>query len=199
MQPTDPSLSTWTAFAGDCRVAGGDLAGMAVAVKAWLDSGNDDGRPILVFNDDSGSQVDFDFSGAVSDVLVRFSSTSHFPEAGETEAVAKRGPGRPKLGVVSREVSLLPRHWAWLQAQPGGLSAALRRLVDEGRTANPPAERRRHTQEAAGRFMWAMAGNLRGFEQASRALYADDRARLSAQMTTWPKDIAAHVEALLDR
>ena len=194
--------STWTAFAGHHRVGGGDLATMAIAVKAWLDEGHDDGRPILVFNDDSGAQVDFDFSGAASDVLVRFSSTSAFPSSSSSSTSAeppKRGPGRPKLGVVSREVSLLPRHWAWLEAQPGGLSAALRRLVEEARRDNPPAERRRRTQEAAGRFMWAVAGNLPGFEEASRALYADDRATLLAQMSTWPVDVATHVETLLDR
>lgn len=203
LDPQDPPDldSTWTAFAGHHRIGGGDLATMAIAVKAWLDDGHDDGRPILVFNDDSGAQVDFDFSGAASDVLVRFSSTATFPSTSTSTPVEtpKRGPGRPKLGVVSREVSLLPRHWAWLEAQPGGLSAALRRLVEEAARDNPPAERRRRTQEAAGRFMWAVAGDLPGFEAASRALYADDRATLLTQMATWPVDVATHVETLLDR
>jgi len=108
------------------------------------------------------------------------------------------GPGRPKLGVVSREVSLLPRHWAWLEQGRGGASATLRRLIDEARRADPEGERRRQTTEAAGRFMTVLAGHLPGYEEASRALYAGDTDRLYAQIRDWPDSVQAHLLYLLD-
>ena len=85
----------------------------------------------------------------------------------------------PKLGVVAREVTLLPRHWQWLGSQPGGASVAIRKLVEAARRANQEVDQRRQTQEAAYHFMSAMAGNLPNFEEASRALFANDRGRFS--------------------
>ena len=90
-------------------------------------------------------------------------------------------------------MSLLPRHWDWLETQPNGISAALRRLVDEARKRAPAAERARAARDAASRFMWAMAGDLPGFEEASRALFADDRDRLEKLTSRWPKDVRSHV------
>ena len=110
---------------------------------------------------------------------------------------AKAGPGRPKLGVVSREISLLPRHWEWLEGQPQGASAAIRRLVDEARKRAPDEIQARKAREAAGNFMWAMAGNLANFEEASRALYAGDPERLERQIRNWPQDVRAYVYRLL--
>ena len=111
----------------------------------------------------------------------------------------RAGPGRPKLGVTSREVSLLPRHWEWLEDQGTGVSAALRRLVDEARRREPEAARARRARDAAGCFMWAMAGNLPGFEEASRALYAGDEARLEGLVEGWPPDVRDHALRLARR
>jgi hypothetical protein len=169
---------TYTAFADGRRVASGTLPRMLLATKKHLDAGGD---AVLVFEDWTGRQVDFDFRGRPEDVLAR-----------ATPPEPRRGPGRPRLGVVSREVSLLPRHWEWLEAQPNGISAALRRLVDQARKHEPAGERARAAREAAGRFLWAIAGNLPRFEEASRALYAGDVPRLRAQMKGWPRDIRAH-------
>lgn len=165
-----------TAFAGDRRLATGELASVLAAVKGAVDEGAAD---VLVFDDDTGRQVDFDLRGTLADVLARAA-----PEK------PKPGPGRPKLGVVSREVSLLPRHWEWLEGQPQGASAALRRLVDEARKREPDTRRAR---DAAGRFMWTMAGNLPRFEDATRALYAGDRGTLEALTRGWPADVRDHV------
>jgi hypothetical protein len=107
------------------------------------------------------------------------------------------GPGRPKLGVVCREVSLLPRHWSWLEQHPGGASVALRKLVEDARKRGHGKERARVAWEAAGKFMWVMAGNLSGFEEASRALYAKDQARLVSLIRDWPGDVRSHVERLV--
>jgi hypothetical protein len=107
-----------------------------------------------------------------------------------------RGPGRPRLGVVAREVTLLPRHWEWLGEQPGGASAALRRIVDEARRGSHDKDRVRKAQEAAYRFLSAMAGDLPGFEEANRALFAGDAARFEREVAGWPSDVRDHATTL---
>lgn len=109
---------------------------------------------------------------------------------------AARGRGRPKLGVVAREVTLLPRHWTWLNSQSGGASVALRKLVDAARLAGEGKDRRRDAQEAVYRFATALAGNLPGYEDATRALYADDRARFDELTASWPTDVRHHTQRL---
>lgn len=173
---------TYAAFAGDRLIAAGDLLSMLLQAKAELDRGGT--KDILVFDDQTGRQVDFDFRGSAEEVVER--------------ALPPRqtGPGRPRLGVVSREVSLLPRHWEWLEEQPNGISAALRRLVDEARKREPAASRARRAREATDRFMAAMAGNQPGYEEASRALYAGDEARFCELVRDWPSDVRDHAEKL---
>lgn len=166
-----------TAFAGPRRIASGPLSDIA----ATLVEAERAGTPVLIF-DETGRQRDFDLSGRGAE------PTSGPPD----EAPPRRG--RPKLGVVAREVTLLPRHWEWLSTQRGGASATLRRLVDAARKAddgNPRARR-----DASYRFLTAIAGDLPRYEETIRALYAGDRARFQAQMEGWPEDIAAHALAL---
>ena len=173
---------TYTAFLGTRRVASGPLTSMLLETKAFLD--HDAGGPLLIFEDKTGRQVDFDFRGTPDEVLERAAPSR------------RTGPGRPRLGVVSREVSLLPRHWDWLEQQPNGISAALRRLVDEARKRAPAEERARQAREAASRFMTAMAGNLPGYEEASRALFAKDDQAFMRRIASWPDDVRAHLERL---
>ena len=97
------------------------------------------------------------------------------------------------MGVVSREVTLLPRQWEWLGAQPGGASAVLRRLVDAAKRDGGPQQKRRAAQEAAYRFMLAIAGDFPGYEEATRALFADDRLKLEQCIADWAQDIRVHV------
>lgn len=172
---------TCTAFAGETLIASGPLKTMLPVVKAWFD--RDASALFLIFEDQSGCQVDFDLRGAVDDVVAR-----------ALPAPPRTGPGRPRLGVVSREVSLLPRHWDWLELQPNGASAALRRLVDEARKRDPGKERARLATEATGRILSAMAGNFPGYEEASRALYAAERARFDELILDWPRDIRAYLQ-----
>lgn len=136
---------------------------------------------ILVFEDHSGRQVDFDLRGTFEEVVAR------------ALPPPRTGPGRPKLGVVSREISLLPRHWEWLESQPNGASASLRRLVDQARSQDQGANSARLAIEAAGRFMTSIAGNLPGYEEAYRALYARDHSRLEEFTESWPNDIRVHM------
>lgn len=172
---------TYTAFAGARQVASGLLPEVLAAAKAHLEQ-HPDAEPLLIFHDPTGMQVDFDLRGSLEEVLER-----------AAPAPGRNGPGRPRLGVTSREVSLLPRHWLWLEAQPGGVSAALRRLVEEARKRESPEQRLRRALEAADRFMLTMAGNLPGYEEASRALYARDLGRLEELVQGWPPDVRAYV------
>jgi uncharacterized protein len=191
-----------TAFAGERRIAAGSLVDVALAVRGVV--AREPAAAILVFDDATGAVVDLDLRGAEADIVARLAARAGAAPAGtggdavkEVEE-APRGRGRPKLGVMAREVTLLPRHWDWLAAQPGGASQALRRLVDQARRADDGAGRRRAAREAAYRFMAAMAGDRQGFEEASRALFAGDGARLAQEMAVWPSDIRAHVLKLVD-
>ena len=177
---------TYTAFIGDRLLATGDLKTTLLRTKRRLDRGG--GDAVLIFDDHTGGQVDFDFRGTPEQVLERLPSHPLFAPA---------GPGRPKLGIVCREVSLLPRHWEWLDHQPQGISASLRRLVEEGMRQEPDQERARAARDAAGKFMWSMAGNLPGFEEASRALYAMDLAAFKRLISRWPTHIRSHLSRLL--
>jgi uncharacterized protein len=176
---------TCTAFAGLQRIASGPPEQVALAAKAALDA--DLARPLLVFDDQSGSLVDFDLRGTPQEILARLAIALPGPPAAPA-----RGPGRPKLGVVAREVTLLPRHWDWLGAQPGGASVALRKLVDAARATHAGADRRRLAQQSADRFMSALAGNEPGYEEAARALYAGDPERFEQSMVAWPADVRDH-------
>ena len=118
------------------------------------------------------------------------------PTASEAQAPVKRGRGRPKLGVVAREVTLLPRHWQWLNAQPGGASVALRKLVDAARREHAAGDLRRAAQERAYRFLSAMGGDRPGFEEATRALFARDSAAFEARIAAWPDDVREHATML---
>ncbi|MCK6550574.1 DUF2239 family protein [Myxococcota bacterium] len=171
--------TTYTAFVGPKCVASGSLRDVLPVLKARFDA--DATELVSVFHDDTGREVDFDLRGSLDEVLTR--------ALGPVE----RGPGRPKLGVASREVSLLPRHWEWLEAQPNGISAALRRLVDEARKAEPGRERARRIRAALGAFMTSVAGDRPGYEEATRALFAGETARLEELVKRWPKDVRAYV------
>lgn len=187
---------TCTAFADKERVASGTPLDVVLVCKALVDA--NDGRAFLVFDDESADQLEIDLRGTPQDVLQRFAVDSATSVPEEEEPVAPRSPGRPKLGVVGREVTLLPRHWEWLNAQPGGASVALRRLVERARREYASQDRIRQAQESAFRFMSAMAGDEPGFEEASRALFAGDRERFRTQVAGWPADVAAHATALAE-
>lgn len=180
----------FTAFAGQRRLISGVLADVALAVKA---AQQPDSPPIAIFSDATGRAIDLDLRGTDAQVLARL--TPPGPQAADV-AAEPRGRGRPKLGVVAREVTLLPRHWDWLGAQPGGASVTLRKLVEAARRSNGDSDRHRAARDAAYHFMSAMAGDMPGFEEASRALFADDRRKFTASIAAWPDDIRDHIVRL---
>lgn len=186
----------FTAFAGPQRLASGPLAEVAVAVKKASNSA--DAAPILIFDDTNGRPIDLDLRGTERDVVARLPRPASDPQspADDPSTPEPRGRGRPKLGVIAREVTLLPRHWEWLGTQPGGASVALRKLVEEARRASGDLDRSRAARDAAYHFMSVMAGNLPGFEEASRALFADDRRRFVDIIAGWPEDIRDHIVKL---
>jgi hypothetical protein len=174
--PTDAGL---TAFDGVTRIASGPRAAVTDLLRR-----HEPRHALLVFDDDTGEQVDIDLRAEPGDA----------PSAPVDPP--PRGVGRPRLGVVAREVTLLPRHWDWLGRQPGGASVALRRLVDEARRVNASRDVARASREAAYRFMTAIAGDLPDFDEAARALFAADRARFDSFIARWPEDIATHLRLL---
>ena len=169
------------AFDGDHRLASGPLAEVARAVASAPEPSR-----VLIFLEASGRPIDLDLRGTPDEVVARLQPAP---------VEAPRGPGRPKLGVTAREVTLLPRHWDWLAAQPGGASVALRKLVEEARR-NDGKSQVRIAQTALNRFMSAMAGNLPGFEEAGRALFAGDQAGFDRETRGWPQDIRDYARRL---
>ncbi|MGU7768924.1 DUF2239 family protein [Burkholderia sp. MR1-5-21] len=192
--------SSCTAFEGHRRLATGPLSTIALTIKRAIDAGGAD--TILIFDDTTGRSIDIDLRGSDDDIRARFAQPDDASAQADADtdtgagATEPRGRGRPKLGVVAREVTLLPRHWDWLAAQPGGASVVLRKLVDEARRTRADEDRRRGAKDRAYHFMSAIAGDLPGFEEAVRALYANDPSRMQALIAAWPDDVRDHALAL---
>ena len=188
--------ATFTTFAGERHLITAPLEDMIRNTKNYLDSV--DAVPVLIFENETGRQIDFDFRGTIDEVLAKLRVHPLFvPEPPKEKP--QTGPGRPRLGVQCREVCLLPRHWDWLESQPGGSSAVLRRLVDAARKQVPEKDELGLSRDAAGKFMLVMAGNLPNFEEVTRALYAGKYDQARHLMRDWPIDIRAHAERLVQR
>jgi hypothetical protein len=181
------------AFHNTRRIASGPLREAALAAREVLE--RDPGAHVLLFDADTSRRIELDFRGDVEDLLERVDAIER-PRP-EQAPPSRRGPGRPRLGVVAREVTLLPRHWEWLGKQPGGASVALRRLVEQARKA--PGNDRREAREIAYRFISQMAGDLPGFEEATRALFAGSEPGFRSATRKWPRDVRAHAFELADR
>ncbi|MEZ4388901.1 MAG: DUF2239 family protein [Candidatus Krumholzibacteriia bacterium] len=179
------------AFAGTSRLSEGAPGDVARAVRRPLAAGGP--APVCILDARTSAAVDLAMGGTADQVAewaeARF--------AAQAEAAGQKSRGRPRLGVVAREVTLLPRHWDWLAAQPGGASVTLRKLVDAARKRGGPGEHIRRTQDVVHRFLYTVAGDLPGFEEVARALYAWDRPALDARLAAWPADVVAHAHTLL--
>jgi hypothetical protein len=193
------SDAAYLAFEGDRRIAAGDLREVARAVKQALGRSE---ASVVVFDGSTSAPVELDLRGSLDEVLARLPDISSAPAATADHAALPappRGPGRPKLGVVAREITLLPRHWDWLAQQAGGASVAIRKLVEQARRTGEDKDRIRAAQEAAYRFMSVMAGNKPHYEDAIRALFAPDPARFEKLIADWPADIRDHAAKLAER
>ncbi len=184
----------YTAFAGTRRIASGELRKVALKAKAIVDA--DRWVQVLVFDDVTSALCELDLRGTADDVLRRLPVQPGAAQVESSPSEETRRPGRPKLGVVSREVTLLPRHWDWLAGQPGGASVALRRLVEIARKENKGKDVLRRAQDAAYRFLSALAGNLPQFEEALRAFFAGDQKRFEEITEPWPPDVREHSRKL---
>lgn len=187
-----PSLQkTCTAFAGHEKIADGPVADVALAVHKRLSANPK--LTVLVFDDETSAQVELDLRGSADDILGRLHEDAVGPEE------KRSGPGRPKLGVIAREVTLLPRHWEWLASQRGGASATIRRLIEEAKKSSGDADDRRRAQDAAYKFMNTVAGNLPRFEDALRAFFAGQKASFETAIADWPRDVREHAMKLAGR
>ncbi|MFO1133630.1 MAG: DUF2239 family protein [Rhodoblastus sp.] len=177
---------TFVAFAGPQRIAQGSIDVVARAVHAHQADRRPE--PVLIFDAATSAPIDLDLRGDADAAAAR-ALTQFAPPPAEA-----RGRGRPKLGVEAHEVTLLPRHWDWLRAQPGGASVALRKLVEAA--SRDPRQETRRAQDAAYKFMHALAGDLAHFEEAARALFARDGEGFAARIADWPQDVRDHAQAL---
>jgi hypothetical protein len=187
----------YIAFEQDRCIGTGNLRQVARVAKHWLDRHKD--ASILVFDGRTSAPIDIDFRGSIDDVLARLPETAASAASDDDALPAARGPGRPKLGVVAREITLLPRHWEWLAQQSGGASVALRKLVDAARRTGEDTDRVRLAREAAYHFMSVMAGNKPHYEDAIRALFAGEAARFEKLIAEWPADVRDHTARLAER
>lgn len=184
----EPVFKPCTAFDGHRLLSAGPLSDVALAVKRASQAGAS--GPLLVFDDATGRVVDLDLRGSKADIIARLAEEGPAsPSSSSATPAEPAGRGRPKLGVVGREVTLLPRQWDWLAAQPGGASVTLRKLVEEARRSGSTKQKMREAQEAAYRFISAVAGDLPGYEEATRALFAGNRAAFEQQVASWPEAV----------
>ena len=185
------------AFAGPRLLAAGPLSEVALATQAAESAGLD--RAPIIFDAITSEPIELDLRGSPAMLRARVLALAPPPSEADADGLdAHRGPGRPRLGVVGREITLLPRHWDWLATQPGGASAAIRRLVDQARVTYAGRDRTRRAQEYAYRFMTAMLGDQPDFEEATRALFAADRERFTEVTARWPADLRDHARRLAD-
>lgn len=195
-----------TAFEGSRCIASGRLNDVARATKTVADRAAQSASPfpILIFNDATSETIELDWRGSMDEFVARLAllplaenlpdeSAQASPDTSDTP----RGPGRPRMGVVAREITLLPRHWEWLAGQSGGASVALRKLVEVARRDSEVNDRLRQTRNVCYKFMSTMAGHEAGFEEASRALFAGDQAGFELLISAWPADVQAHLKKLL--
>jgi hypothetical protein len=188
-------MASYTCFEGNHCIASGTLSEMALAVnKAQARQGS---AAVLLFDNQTGKTVDLDLRGSDADIAARYHVPDRQDAPAEVVADTPKGRGRPKLGVVAREITLLPRHWEWLAAQPGGASVAVRKLVDAARKSLGHADAQRLATERTYQFMVTIAGDYAGFEAASRALFAGDRTAMAQTIAAWPEDVRTHIMALL--
>lgn len=193
---SEQRTGTYAAFLDRRMIAAGPIDVVVLEAKRRHDAG-DPGR-LVIYRDATGEAIDIDYRGTPEESLARLADHPVLPR-GEKDALRPRGPGRPRLGVVAREVTLLPRHWEWLRGQRGGASATLRRLVEDASRASRGEDLAREAIEAAHRFMWDMAGDLPRFEEASRALFARDMDALERTIDGWPTDVAGYLLHLARR
>ena len=185
-----PDGPTFIAFDQQRQIASGALADVVVAAKQALDEGSS--GPLLILDAHTSRRFEIDLRGTPAQVLTRLG-----PNQTDTQTTP-RAPGRPRLGVVPREVTLLPRHWEWLNGQPGGASASLRRLVEQARRGNDDRARAHQAMESVERFMLALAGDLSDYEEVSRAFYRGDQSRFVELIAEWPADVRGHLQKLAE-
>lgn len=197
MSSSSSSLTHWVAFEKHRRIASGSPAEVITSLQ-HLAQTHPEAMPV-VLDSESSERIELDWRLPSEQLLALLPAPTLAVDADEPVDDAPRGPGRPKLGVTAREVTLLPRHWAWLARQPGGASVALRKLVQSAMREGSTADAKRRATDAAYRFMSIVGGDLPHYEEVSRALFAGELPRLRTLVLDWPADVSAHLLALTAR
>lgn len=172
------SSTTYTAFSGDHYLASGEMMELILKIKQLQETTEN----ILIFNDQTGRQTDFDYTGSEQEIRERYA---------EPESTKK--VGRPKLGVISREITLQKKHWDWLDQQSASASAIIRKLIDKELDDPNSESNKMLAKQATDRFMLAMLGNMPNYEEATRALYQGDKQVLITLIQNYPKDIQEYI------
>lgn len=183
-------IETYTAFDNTSIIAHGSLRDVILKTKKIL--GKSENSSFLIFSDSTGKTIDFNFQGTEKEILKRleiFVSNSD-------EKIELARPGRPKLGVISREISLLPRHWEWLATQSSGASSSIRNLIEDAIKKSTSKVSLKQQQEKVYRVMTTLAGDLDGYEEAIRSLYKRDRESFIKFTKGWSKDLRSYLEKL---
>ncbi|MGH1469812.1 MAG: DUF2239 family protein [Cellvibrionaceae bacterium] len=185
------------AFYQNQRIASGGLQFVANEVKQSLKNEADNAN---ILDSTTGETIEIDFRGSLEAVAKQFTAPSQgnnnlaADESKKTETAPKRG--RPRLGVVAREITLLPRHWDWLKAQQGGASVALRKLVEQARKENESKDNLKKAQDYLYRFLTTLTAHYPEYEEALRALFAGDAEEFEQQIASWPNDIILHIKKM---
>ncbi|RZG86913.1 DUF2239 family protein [Acinetobacter venetianus] len=172
------SSTTYTAFSGDHYLASGEMMELILKIKQLQETTEN----ILIFNDQTGRQTDFDYTGSEQEIRERYA---------EPEPTKK--VGRPKLGVISREITLQKKHWDWLDQQSASASAIIRKLIDKELDDPNSESNKMLAKQATDRFMLAMLGNMPNYEEATRALYQGDREVFLKMIQDYPKDLKKYL------
>lgn len=191
------SLPTFTAFTEGKSISNGNLKSVIRDSKAYRAKHSH--ASILIFEDADGSWFDVDLNGSLALILKTLPARAPVTIEEETEAPVLQAPtrGRPKLGVVSKEVTLLPRHWEWLSSQKGGASVTLRKLVETAKKTSAIKEKTRRAEDACNQFIVSIAGDYSNYEEATRALYASEYKAFEKSIKGWPEDIKQYAMRLL--
>ncbi len=179
---------SYTGFLGSRLVASGDILSVAIKIKKSLRL--EVKLQVFIFDDLTGDQAEVDFRGDLDQMKTRLQTQV------DEQTIKKSGPGRPRLGVISKEITLLPEHWEWLAIQPGGASVTLRKLIEEAKKKNTQRDQIRQAQDRAYKVMMVLAGDRVGYEEALRALYQGNRQAFQSQIESWPSDIREYTLAL---
>lgn len=189
ISPNGTDGKEYVVFQGTRLIARGNMLETALAVyNAYKDKTS---APVVALDSVTSELAEPDLRGGEDGIRARYGVEADLHET--------KTRGRPKLGVTAREVTLLPRHWEWLESNHSGASAKLRELVETAMRASAGKDRQSHAVESLERFTNALAGDLPNAEEVSRAFYKGRMKDVIKLTADWPSDLLEHYIKLVER